>query len=48
LELFKAEKSEINQMGQWAEGIQDQSYTAKLLMGAIRKLADFIGKAKVY
>lgn len=48
LELLEAEKSEINQMGQWAEGIQDHSYSAKLPMGPIRKLAGYFGKAKVY
>ncbi|MGL5936676.1 MAG: hypothetical protein ACRCZI_13765, partial [Cetobacterium sp.] len=48
LEFLEAEKTEINQMGQWSEGVQDQSYSAKLPMGPIRKLAGFVGKAKVY
>jgi Centromere DNA-binding protein complex CBF3 subunit, domain 2 len=48
LELLEAEKSEINQMGQWSEGVQDQSYSAKLPMPAIRKLAGFVGKTRCY
>jgi Centromere DNA-binding protein complex CBF3 subunit, domain 2 len=48
LELLEAEKSEINQMGQWSEGVQDQCYSAKLPMQPIRKLAGFAGKTKCY
>jgi hypothetical protein len=48
LELLESEKSEIKEMGQWADGVQETSYSAKLPMGPIRKLAGFYGKAKVY
>jgi hypothetical protein len=48
LELLEAEKSEINQMGQWSEGVQDQSYSAKLPMAAMRKMAGYPGKMKCY
>jgi hypothetical protein len=48
LELLEAEQSEIDKMGQWAAGIQQSCYSAKLPMGPIRKLAGFVGKAKIY
>jgi Centromere DNA-binding protein complex CBF3 subunit, domain 2 len=48
LELLEAEKSTIKAMGQWADGVQETSYSAKLPMGAIRMLAGFVGKAKIY
>ena len=48
LELLEAESSEINRMGQWAEGMQQKCYSAKLPMEPIRKLAGFFGKTKIY
>jgi Centromere DNA-binding protein complex CBF3 subunit, domain 2 len=48
LELLEAEQSEIDKMGQWAAGMQQNCYSAKLPMGPIRKLAGFFGKAKIY
>jgi Centromere DNA-binding protein complex CBF3 subunit, domain 2 len=48
LELLEAESSEIRKMGQWADGVQDTSYSAKLPMGPIRKLAGFFGHTKMY
>jgi Centromere DNA-binding protein complex CBF3 subunit, domain 2 len=48
LELLEAERSEIKNMGQWADGVQETSYSGKLPMGPIRKLAGFHGKAKIY
>jgi hypothetical protein len=48
LELLEAEKSEIKEMGQWAEGVHETSYSSKLPMGPIRKLAGYFGKTKIY
>jgi Centromere DNA-binding protein complex CBF3 subunit, domain 2 len=48
LELLEAETPEINRMGQWSEGVQGQSYSAKMPMAAMRKLAGFPGKFKCY
>jgi hypothetical protein len=48
LELLEAESEEIRVMGQWAANVRDTSYSSKLPMGPIRKLAGYSGKHKVY
>jgi hypothetical protein len=48
LELLEAEQQEIDRIGQWAQGMQQKFYSAKLPMGPIRKLAVFHGKTKIY
>jgi len=39
LDLLKAEGNEIRRMGQWNPSLFDNSYSSKLPMGPIRKLA---------
>jgi Centromere DNA-binding protein complex CBF3 subunit, domain 2 len=48
LEFLEAEADEIRRMGQWSPSMFDTSYSTKLPMGPIRKLAGFFGLQKIY
>ncbi|CAB9499581.1 unknown protein [Seminavis robusta] len=49
LEMCMEEAENIRRMGQWAEGVQDRSYSTKLPMSPIRALAGFTGgKDSIY
>jgi Centromere DNA-binding protein complex CBF3 subunit, domain 2 len=48
LELLEEEDEAIRKMGQWRPSVFDTSYSAKLPMGPMRKLAGFHGNHKLY
>jgi hypothetical protein len=48
LDLLEEESEAIRRMGQWNPSIFDNSYSSKLPMGPIRKLAGFHGNNKMY
>jgi len=41
--MLEEETKEILRMGQWSSGVWDNSYSSKLPLGPIRKLAGFVG-----
>jgi Centromere DNA-binding protein complex CBF3 subunit, domain 2 len=48
LELLDEEDEAIRKMGQWNPSVYDTSYSAKLPMGPMRKLAGYHGNHKIY
>lgn len=48
LEMLEEESEEIRRMGQWNPSIFDNSYSAKLPLGPMRKLAGFHSSNKMY
>ena len=48
LDLLEEESEAIRRMGQWNPSIFDNSYSSKLPMGPIRKLAGYHGNNKMY
>jgi len=48
LDLLEEESEEIRRMGQWNQSIFDNSYSSKLPMSPIRKLAGFFSNNKFY
>ena len=48
LDLLEEEAGEIKRMGQWNPSIMDTSYSSKLPMGPMRKLAGFHSQNKMY
>jgi len=48
LDLMEEEIREIQRMGQWNSSIYDNSYSSKLPMAPIRKLAGYYGASKMY
>lgn len=48
LEMLEEESEEIRRMGQWCPSIFDTSYSAKLPLGPMRKLAGFTSSNKMY
>jgi Centromere DNA-binding protein complex CBF3 subunit, domain 2 len=48
LDLLEEESPEIQRMGNWNPSMMDKSYSSKLPMGPIRKLAGYSGNSKMY
>jgi hypothetical protein len=48
LEMLEEESEEIHRMGQWNPSIFDNSYSAKLPLGPMRKLAGYHSSTKMY
>ena len=48
LELVEEEAEAIRQMGQWNPSVFDNSYSAKLPLGPMRKLAGYPSTSKIY
>jgi Centromere DNA-binding protein complex CBF3 subunit, domain 2 len=48
LEMLEEESEEIRRMGQWSPSVFDNSYSAKLPLGPMRKLAGFSSSSKMY
>ena len=48
LELLEEEHDEILNMGQWSKGVHQRSYSTKLPMAPIRKLAGYKGSCKFH
>ena len=48
LELLEEEKDQIKALGNWSMGVYENSYSAKLPIGPIRKLAGFHSNNKMY
>ena len=48
LDLLEEEAAEIKRMGQWNPSIMDNSYSSKLPIGPMRKLAGFHSENKMY
>ena len=48
LDMLEEEMEEIRRMGQWNPSVFDNSYSSKIPLGPIRKLAGFTGSSKIY
>jgi Centromere DNA-binding protein complex CBF3 subunit, domain 2 len=48
LDLLEEEDEAIRKMGQWSPSVYDNSYSSKLPMGPMRKLAGFHGSNRLY
>ena len=48
LDMFEEEMEEIRRMGQWSLSVFDNSYSSKLPLGPIRKLAGYSSSNKMY
>lgn len=48
LDLLEEEDEAIRKMGQWNPSVYDNSYSSKLPMGPMRKLAGYHGNTKLY